>query len=174
MCLRAYPAVRRVKSVPAYVSINPALFESAEHWSYRDLQRLAKRINLPAAGRREQLVERLVAWHRAQRSSDQPGKFHSVEVRASPAGKPISPRLMSPLVQRNLGTNGILAVGGSNTPREDVEPRSPRVPRSATKQNGVVFSPVRSRCAAVAVLSVVLASRASESAGRAVRQTVVR
>ena len=132
-----------MQSVPAYVSINPALFESSEHWSYRDLQRLAKRINIPAAGRREQLVERLVCWHRAQRSSDQPGKFHSVEVRASPAGKPISPRLMSPLVQRNEGTNGILAVGGSNTPREDVEPRSPLVPRSSSKQNSVVFSPVR-------------------------------
>ena len=123
----------RLERIPAYVSLNPALFDSADHWSYRDLQRLAKRINLPAGGRRDELVERLQAWHREQRSSDQSGKFHSVEVRASPAGKPISPRLMSPLVGRSRSNSGILL-----TPSE--APRSPLMERSV---NGVAFSPVR-------------------------------
>ena len=89
----------QVAKVPPYLSINPALFDSSEHWSYRDLQKLAKRLSLIASGRREELVERLRGWHREQRSSGQVGQFHAVQVRATPEGKAISPRLLSPFVK---------------------------------------------------------------------------
>lgn len=85
--------------------------------------------------------------HREQRNGDQSGKFHSVEVRASPAGKPISPRLMSPLVQRNHSSSGILsrsrdAEGGGEGGGKE---RTPMAPRSQSKLNAVVFSPVSAK-----------------------------
>ncbi|KAL3921163.1 MAG: hypothetical protein SGPRY_004998, partial [Prymnesium sp.] len=81
------------------------------------------------------------------RNGDQSGKFHSVEVRASPAGKPISPRLMSPLVQRNHSSSGILsrardAEGGREGGGKE---RTPMAPRSQSKLNAVVFSPVSAK-----------------------------
>jgi len=83
--------------VPPYYSINPALFDSPTHWSYRDLQRLCKRLDLPAAGKRAEVAARLQQWHRESRRLDQAGKFLGVEVRASPGGKAINPQLVSPL-----------------------------------------------------------------------------
>ena len=41
-----------VAKVPPYLAINPGLFDSAEHWSYRDLQKLAKRL-----GNRAQMLQ---------------------------------------------------------------------------------------------------------------------
>lgn len=82
-------------SAPPYYSINPALFDSKAHWSYQDLRRLCKRLNLPASGKREEIAARLQEWHRESRRVDQAGKFLGVEVRAS--GKEINPQLVSPL-----------------------------------------------------------------------------
>lgn len=82
---------------PPYYSINPALFDSHTHWSYQDLRRLCKRLELSAVGKREELVTRLQEWHRRSRRMDQAGKFLGVEVRASPGGKEINPQLVSPL-----------------------------------------------------------------------------
>eukprot|EP00962_Isochrysis_galbana_P028994 scaffold9223_cov118-Isochrysis_galbana.AAC.1 len=82
---------------PPYYSINPALFDSHTHWSYQDLRRLCKRLDLPATGKREELVTKLQEWHRLCRRTDQAGKFLGVEVRASPGGKEINPQLVSPL-----------------------------------------------------------------------------
>ena len=75
----------RVARVPAYLSINPGLLDSVDHWSYRDLQKLAKRLQLSSTGKRESVVNRLKEWHREQRECGQAGHFRSVEVRASAA-----------------------------------------------------------------------------------------
>lgn len=117
--------------MPSFLAINPQLFESVEHWSYRDLQKLARRLELSANGQRQELIERLREWHRDQRKTGQAGAFHSVEVRASVEGKPISPRLLSPLVV-NRSQNGIMSPG-----------RSPL--KATTPRSNVLFSPVRAR-----------------------------
>ena len=77
-----------VANVPAYYALNPSLFDSAEHWTYRDLQKLAKTLGVHAAGRREDLVERLNAWHREQRARVPPPPARR---RAPPGPSPISP-----------------------------------------------------------------------------------
>eukprot|EP00965_Chrysotila_dentata_P197537 6178237-Pleurochrysis_carterae.AAC.1 len=118
---------------PPYYSLNPGLFDSSEHWSYRDLQRLAKKLGIPANGPRSGLAERLQDWHRDQRRMDQTGKFLCVEVRSSPGGQPISPRLLSPLV-----ASPSPAPSSIISSRERAE-RSPLKPRTS----GVCFSPVR-------------------------------
>uniref|UniRef100_A0A7S0IIL6 SAP domain-containing protein n=1 Tax=Calcidiscus leptoporus TaxID=127549 RepID=A0A7S0IIL6_9EUKA len=114
-----------------YFSLNPGVFDSAEHWSYRDLQRLAKRLGVPANGARPCLVARLQSWHREKRNMDQAGKFLGVEVRSSPGGQPISPRLLSPLVGivKRSPAHGSQSRGGMK--------RSPLRPRVGA----VVFSP---------------------------------
>lgn len=103
----------QVAKVAPYLAINPGLFDSVDHWSYRDLQKLAKRLELPSTGKREEVVERLRAWHREQRTTGQAGQFHAVQVRATPEGKAISPRLLSPLISsaRGNGTPGVLKGG---------------------------------------------------------------
>ena len=129
-----------VAKVPPYLSINPGLFDSSDHWSYRDLQKLAKRLDLPSNGRREELVERLCAWHRTQRDQGQSGQFHAVQVRATPEGKAISPRLLSPLVQTQRTPKcGILS---SKRERGDISKRSePGTPKPLGDRGGVLFSP---------------------------------
>lgn len=84
-----------------YISLNPGMFDSSEHWSYRDLQRLAKNLDLQANGSRPALVARLQNWHRDRRNIDQTGKFLGVEVRSSLSGEPIPTRLLSPLISRS-------------------------------------------------------------------------
>ena len=125
--------------MPPYLAINPGLFDSNEHWTYRDLQKLAKRLEINSAGKREEIVERLRAWHREQRSTGQAGHFHGVQVRATPEGKAISPRLLSPLVKRpqNTPTKGLLSAskhGGDGS----------HTPKPLGQRNGVLFSPVSS------------------------------
>ena len=125
-----------VAKVAPYLAINPGLFDSTEHWSYRDLQKLAKRLGLNSLGKRDELVERLRAWHREQRIVGQAGHFHAVQVRATPEGKAISPRLLSPLVQARSQRTPKSALsskrGGETTPKP-LESRG----------SGVLFSPVR-------------------------------
>lgn len=50
----------------SYITFNPDLFQDSNQWSYRDLQRLCKRLTLPANGSRDVLVERLHCWHRTK------------------------------------------------------------------------------------------------------------
>lgn len=131
----------QVAKVPPFLSINPAMFESSEHWTYRDLQKLARRLEIPAGGKREDLVERLRSWHRDERITGQAGAFHSVEVRASVEGKPISPRLLSPLVAAPPSPvrkpSSFKCGSGSETERSPMKPITPR--------GNVLFSPVRRR-----------------------------
>ena len=120
--------------MPPYLTINPGLFDSSEHWSYRDLQKLAKRLDLCSTGKREEVVDRLKTWHREQRITGQAGQFQSVQVRATPEGKPISPRLLSPLVRSRSSTfQGILSDSRK-------EPGS-STPKGLTDRNSVLFSP---------------------------------
>ena len=139
-CARAAP----------YYSINPGLFDSEEHWSYRDLQRLAKRLGLIATGKRSELCVRLQAWHRQRRRNDQTGKFMGVEVRESPGGQQIAEHLLSPL-KRPAGSPGSrpclssaskLSARGKGSVRrrldDDDVSRSPLRPARAAN---VAFSP---------------------------------
>jgi hypothetical protein len=143
----------QVAKVAPYLAINPGLFDSADHWSYRDLQKLAKRLDLPSTGKRDEVVERLRFWHREQRTTGQAGQFHAVQVRATPEGKAISPRLLSPLVssaRRGPLKSGILSsskrsarekrtsFSGSESDRSVAE--SPARPLG--QRGGVLFSPV--------------------------------
>lgn len=136
-----------VAKVPPYLAINPQLFDSSTHWSYRDLQKLAKRLELRADGKREELVERLRAWHRAQRSTGQSGQFHAVQVRATPDGKEISPSLLSPLVRQNSARDGDSQRGILSSARKGSKDsaRSNRwggdSPGPLQQRSGVLFSP---------------------------------
>ena len=142
----------QVARVPPYLAINPGLFDSNQHWSYRDLQKLAKRLELSTTGKREEVVERLKSWHREQRATGQAGQFHAVQVRATPEGKAISPRLLSPLVQSQRGEpgsqRGILNSGrGSarNSARKfsyDTDRPGLQSPAPLQQRGGVLFSPV--------------------------------
>ena len=130
----------KVAKVPPYLAINAGLFDSVDHWSYRDLQKLAKRLNLPCTGRREDVVEQLSAWHRQQRVTGQSGQFHAVQVRATPDGKAISPRLLSPLQPHSQrdSARGIL----SAKKRKSNGSSSARSPGGPLQQrSGVLFSP---------------------------------
>ena len=135
-----------VAKVPPYLSINPGLFESQDHWSYRDLQKLAKRLDLCSTGTREDIVQRLKAWHREERSTGQAGQFQSVQVRATPDGKAISPRLLSPLVtSKNRPQQGILSSSRPNSARKDSarkgESSDCGTPKPLTERGNVLFSP---------------------------------
>jgi hypothetical protein len=131
-----------VAKVPPYISLNPGLFDSADHWSYRDLQKLARRLELPCTGKREEVVERLRAWHREQRACGQAGQFHAVQVRATPEGKAISPRLLSPLQPQSQrdSSRGILSSARKDSARgaRSVDPGSPA---PLQQRGGVLFSP---------------------------------
>lgn len=134
----------QVAKVPPYLSINPGLFDSVDHWSYRDLQKLAKRLQLPSNGKRAEIVERLQTWHREQRGVGQPGQFQAVQVRATPEGKAISPRLLSPLVQRQGSErkSGILSskrigADGDGSDRS----ATAQSPAPLQQRGGVLFSP---------------------------------
>jgi hypothetical protein len=138
----------QVNRVPPYLAINPGLFDSVDHWSYRDLQKLAKRLGLSASGKREDVVERLKTWHREQRTSGQVGHFHAVQVRATPEGKAISPRLLSPLVQSARGSHhkrGILSSSKKTSARCSFgsDNSVAESPRPLQQRSGVLFSPVR-------------------------------
>ena len=141
--------------MPPYLAINPGLFDSSDHWSYRDLQKLAKRLELPSNGKREEVVERLRHWHRQQRHSGQAGQFHAVQVRATPEGKAISPRLLSPLVQNssrgNLLKSSILSSSKKAGADSERSMRSP-APLSQRQGSGVLFSPVRALAASKPVI----------------------
>ena len=160
---------RRVAKAPAYYSLNPGLFDSVEHWKYRDLQRLSKTLGLSGGGRRQDVVDRLLSYHRGQRGSGQAGMFHSVEVKANDCGAAINPVLLSPLRPERmksddrsaLSTSKLAAANAANaesspryrdcgegacaptTPKRTparTPARSPLTPRG----NGtVLFSPVR-------------------------------
>ena len=138
-----------VARVPPYLAINPGLFDSSDHWSYRDLQKLAKRLDLCSTGKREEIVERLKAWHREQRMTGQAGQFQSVQVRATPEGKAISPRLLSPLVQTSSRPHqGILSSSRRSARKENVQQESQTscgtpggTPKPLTERSGVLFSP---------------------------------
>jgi hypothetical protein len=137
-----------VAKVPPYLAINPGLFDSAEHWSYRDLQKLAKRLDLPCSGRREDVVERLKSWHREQRITGQVGQFHAVQFRATPEGKAISPRLLSPLQPGSARGNnatpaGILSSSKKMAHRSVMSDRPPSSPAPGQpgKERGILFSP---------------------------------
>lgn len=101
-------------------------------------QKLAKRLSLTSTGKREEIVERLKNWHREQRGTGQAGHFQSVQVRATPDGKAISPRLLSPLVQSNSSrpNQGILS---SN--REGRKENEPGTPKGLSERSSVLFSP---------------------------------
>ena len=136
-----------VAKVQPYLAINPGLFDSSDHWSYRDLQKLAKRLGLPQTGKREEVVERLKAWHREQRNTGQAGQFHAVQVRATPEGKAISPRLLSPLVTSARGgtglPSGILSSSKKSARRAPDSDRSSvsESPAPLQQRGGVLFSP---------------------------------
>ena len=56
--------IDRLHPLPApYVTINPDMLRDAA-WNFRDLQLLCMRLRLGGRGTRDQLVERLLAWHR--------------------------------------------------------------------------------------------------------------
>ena len=130
--------------MPPYLAINPGLFDSVDHWSYRDLQKLAKRINVQASGKREEVVERLKAWHREQRSCGQVGQFHAVQVKATPEGKAIDPKLLSPLVVNSARTpSGILSTGKKSARGSCSERAFGASPMPLQQRAGVLFSPVR-------------------------------
>ena len=130
--------------MPPYLAINAQLFDSADHWTYRDLQKLAKRLDLSCNGSREEVVMRLRAWHREQRGTGQAGQFHTVQVRATPEGKAISPRLLSPL-QPSPRRNGILTPSKGTTPRKKWnyggENECPESPKPLGSRGNVLFSP---------------------------------
>jgi len=154
---------RRVAKAPPYYSLNPGLFDSVEHWKYRDLQRLAKTLGLSGGGRRQDVVDRLLSYHREQRGSGQAGMFHSVEVKANDCGAAINPVLLSPLRPERMksdersamSASKLAAANAESSPRyrscaaegacapatpKRTPARSPLTPRG----NGtVLFSPVR-------------------------------
>jgi hypothetical protein len=108
---------------------DPELPRVCRRRSYRDLQRLCKRLDLPAAGKRAEVAARLQQWHRESRRLDQAGKFLGVEVRASPGGKAINPQLVSPLRpvrQASFPSPSILSSGrraAGQPPLRGPEPR---------------------------------------------------
>ena len=105
-----------VAKVPPYLSINPGLFESQDHWSYRDLQKLAKRLDLCSTGTREDIVQRLKAWHREERSTG-----------------------------KNRPQHGILSSSRPNSARKDSarkgESSDCGTPKPLTERGNVLFSP---------------------------------
>ena len=155
------PLDDRVAQAEPYYSLNPGLFDSVEHWKYRDLQKLAKTLGLSAGGKREDVVLRLQEYHRERRHSGQAGMFHSVEVKANDGGTAINPALLSPLLNCRAAAGApspaksARAVGKNwelNSPRASAMPRTPRaLTPSGTparsplcpRSNGVLFSPVR-------------------------------
>eukprot|EP00964_Phaeocystis_antarctica_P048189 scaffold27889_cov67-Phaeocystis_antarctica.AAC.4 len=145
-----------------YYSLNPGLFDSVEHWKYRDLQKLAKTLGISAGGKREDVVVRLQEYHRERRHSGQAGMFHSVEVKANDGGAAINPVLLSPLLNCKTTAGApspaksARAVGKNwemNSPRASAMPRTPkgltpmgtptRSPLCPRSNGSVLFSPVR-------------------------------
>ena len=53
-----------------FLCINPSSFEDTNVWSYRDIQRLCKRVGLVAKGSREDLCYKLEEWHRSRIDED--------------------------------------------------------------------------------------------------------
>ena len=47
-----------------FITINPATLDDETMWSYRDIQRLAKKAGINAKQKRTSLVEALLVWHR--------------------------------------------------------------------------------------------------------------
>jgi hypothetical protein len=91
-----------------YYSIQPATLSVPSLWKYRDLQKLCKQLGLSAAGKRDELVERLQAWHVDGRHGDNAecGRFGLIGVNLhskSPNGtykSKVSPGLLSPFKRR--------------------------------------------------------------------------
>ena len=122
----------------AYTTLNPSLFDSVDHWSYRDLQKLAKRINVSARGKRHALVERLQAWHRQRRNGDQSGKFLTVEIRGLDA---LETALKSPSLPSVQGSPAPILSVNKSVSRLAQEERSPLRPHTGASVN---FSPFNS------------------------------
>ena len=158
----APPPLGRVAQAEPYYSLNPGLFDSVEHWKYRDLQKLAKTLGISAGGKREDVVVRLQEYHRERRHSGQAGMFHSVEVKANDGGAAINPALLSPLLNCKATAGApspaksARAVGKNwemNSPRASAMPRTPkgltplgtptRSPLCPRSNGTVLFSPVR-------------------------------
>lgn len=159
---RTPPPLGRVAQAEPYYSLNPGLFDSVEHWKYRDLQKLAKTLGISAGGKREDVVVRLQEYHRERRHSGQAGMFHSVEVKANDGGAAINPVLLSPLLNCKTTAGApspaksARAVGKNwemNSPRASAMPRTPkgltpigtptRSPLCPRSNGTVLFSPVR-------------------------------
>lgn len=49
-----------------YLTINPEMLSNVNAWSYRDLQKLSKKVGLSSKGKRDELVENLCLWHRCR------------------------------------------------------------------------------------------------------------
>jgi len=149
-----------VAQAEPYYSLNPGLFDSVEHWKYRDLQKLAKTLGISAGGKREDVVVRLQEYHRERRHSGQAGMFHSVEVKANDGGAAINPVLLSPLLNCKATAGApspaksARAVGKNwemNSPRASAMPRTPkgltpigtptRSPLCPRSNGTVLFSP---------------------------------
>ena len=47
-----------------YIAINPDTLHDSSHWSYRDLQKLCRKLNLGGKGSRSILEQKLLTWHR--------------------------------------------------------------------------------------------------------------
>lgn len=102
------------------LTINPATLDDESLWSYQDLQKLAKALDIKAAGRRCELVARLLEWHKTRNDSG-----HS-------------------LVQQEDAEDYQLNVDGSNFSilSMHVRPRSPAAPALVAPSS--YRSPVRS------------------------------
>jgi hypothetical protein len=53
----------------AYITINPEMLNS-ELWSYRDLQLLCMRLQLGGRGKKQELIDKLLAWHTQQHNAE--------------------------------------------------------------------------------------------------------
>ena len=48
------------------LTINPAVLDDESLWSYADLQKLCKLLELKASGKRQELIARLQEWHKTR------------------------------------------------------------------------------------------------------------
>lgn len=94
----------------AYITFNQALLDD-EKWTTKDLQKLAMKLSLNSKGTRDELIDRLLQWHKRQHSSERRcagSNFMLLEVELPPtppkdttgqskASGGVSPAFLSPL-----------------------------------------------------------------------------